>query len=288
MDYVPRLSPMAVLPGCEYGFATVLRMITFRVILVALMDGDALELDADEVAEATSTINLLWSMSKGTEDIPPHLLDNLNARLHQWIPHIPNPLDLIIPTYETMWRVVAITIALVHEDHVTRGVFGNFIQHPTSTQFNQWQEGAPSAEGVIREVLRLHPPTRHISRSVPSHVASFIPRCFAHLFAAREVKVADIEGLQRSEVWGPSACAFDPMRHHPDRCTATQKQAYMPFGHGPLVCIAKTWAPQAAAIMVAAVFELDGLKIVVGEKLGGREGWDGWTISVTVSEGLRV
>ena len=54
----------------------------------------------------------------------------------------------------------------------------------------------------------------------------------------------------------------------------------MGFGVGRLKCVASVWAPQAADVIVAAICDMleKGLSIEEGQRIGGREGWEGWRV----------
>ncbi|KAI0081401.1 hypothetical protein K474DRAFT_1587738, partial [Panus rudis PR-1116 ss-1] len=191
-----------------------------------------------------------------------------------------NALDFIIPAYETMWRVVAVGVARFHRDQVD--TLTAFFDIPTREQFGRnWsQQVGPNVKALINEVLRLHPPTKRISRALPlfpfcNRLPLWVPD-----FMTRIV-TADIEALHRdTNIWGPDANVFNPGRY--DSMTARQERSLMPFGDGPLRCIAYNWAPFVAGLLVAAVVkEIDSdpcLSIVEGESIGVRDGWDGWKI----------
>ncbi|KAH9939578.1 hypothetical protein B0H21DRAFT_33022 [Amylocystis lapponica] len=272
----------------EICFDVFIQAITLRVVLVQLLgtDPEALDLDPRGIHVVTRGINDLWRMSKTGSAIPPHLLTEINLRLRTWVPQFPNPIEFVIPAFETMWRVIAIAVAKLHEDDRSREALGAFWEHPSSERFREWTSEGPSIEAMMLEVLRLYPPTRHISRAAPAAhipVLSSIPVVGA-LLSPSVTYVADVETAHRSDVWGPRADSFDPMRHHPLRSTEAQRKArpLLSFGYGELGCPAKKWAPQAAAVIVAAVLtrvgEESGFEIVAGERLGGREGWDGWFV----------
>lgn len=60
------------------------------------------------------------------------------------------------------------------------------------------------------------------------------------------------------EIWGPDAEEFVPTRWDPARLTASQKEAFIPFGYGPRACIGRNVAEmelQCAAAMVFKNFE---------------------------------
>ena len=94
----------------------------------------------------------------------------------------------------------------------------------------------------------------------------------------KSLVTAEQRGFVQLKNSGVDADVYDPMRHHPDRRTLAQTQAFMGFGVGRLKCVASVWAPQAASLIVAAVCAAleRGFMIREGQVLGGREGWVGW------------
>ncbi|EEB89235.1 hypothetical protein MPER_12693 [Moniliophthora perniciosa FA553] len=167
-----------------------------------------------------------------------------------------------------------------------REVFLHLAENKTTQQFRAADNGNSSAQSIIMEVLRLHPPSRHIHRAIPSR---FIPAFLEGIVGRRHhLEIADIESVHLSpEIWGKeSAGAFDPMRHEGPQSRDRQTLA---FGAGPLQCIAKNWAPMAAAMIVGAMIarirpdagetsEMQ-FKVVEGGCIGGRCGWEGWRVT---------
>jgi hypothetical protein len=111
------------------------------------------------------------------------------------------PLDFVIPAYETMWRVVAVTVARATNDRGARAAFSAYLESPTQDQFTRFEDARPqqpSVEAFISEVLRLHPPSRGLARAVPSR-----------LWAPSVTHVADIEALHKdTAIWGRDADIF--------------------------------------------------------------------------------
>ncbi|KAJ7932712.1 hypothetical protein B0H13DRAFT_1954353 [Mycena leptocephala] len=221
------------------------------------------------------------------EKIPSHLLEMLNDHLRRLIPDqaaYPNPLDFVIPTWEALWRVVAATLAHVHQDAAACRAFQDLNDNPDPKQFHEPKlEGtAPSVENYISESLRLHPPVRRITRHVfkESLLTTFLPRFLVAKLPSRiDTHIADIESAQRSTIWDSDSPpeAYDAARflREPKACNL------LAFGAGPLKCAAMNWAPMAAAVIAGAVLNrVDGVThyIVRGPRVGGREGWDGWMV----------
>lgn len=290
------------------AFDDVVQVVTFKIILSSLFHTDlGLLTDDDEILFAARAINTLWQLSKQRTPPPPDLLPTLNTLLRGWLPAYDNPLDFIVPTYETMWRVVASAVALVHRHGgpALRASFTTFLENPDRTHYQIWPSASSSSssadadadadatasiEAVVLETMRHFPPTRRISRraSVPS---PFFSSLFTSASAADVTVVADIASAHHSPtVWGPTHTAFDPSRFHPARLTEEQKQCMLAFGYGPLKCVAKDWAPHTAALVVAALLSATcrtggegrasdpGFNIVEGERIGSREGWEGWEV----------
>ncbi|KZT11154.1 uncharacterized protein LAESUDRAFT_642033, partial [Laetiporus sulphureus 93-53] len=266
-------------------FDTFISRVTIHVVLVGILGADSEHVGIDplDVDVVTSGINDLWVKSKASAPLPPNLLEDVNSRLRRWLPALANPLEFVIPAYETIWRVVATAVALNHDNEETRNSFLLFLQEPDADQFRRFTGESASVEATIQEVLRLYPPTRRISRAVTIYPFPFLPYLISKYLSREIIVAADIEALQRSAVWGHLAMQYDPLRHHPQRCNDAQRQTLLAFGAGKLTCVAKNWAPQAAALIVAAVFDRVGVdkafKIEAGrEILGGREGWEGWIV----------
>ncbi|KAF7588946.1 hypothetical protein BBP40_004987 [Aspergillus hancockii] len=161
-----------------------------------------------------------------------------------------NPLRLILPAFETLWRVVLRAVIEVgfRGQAEWRTILIKFAGNPTASQILWQGEGSKvSAKFIVQEALRLYPPTRRVHREYqfpdsPEHVS----------FAA------DIEACHLStEIWGPDVMLFNPERWA--RVTSGQEKAFMPFGSQPFVCPAKAdFGPRIIALLVGII--LDELK----------------------------
>jgi hypothetical protein len=249
-----------------HDFAACTQMITLHTIL-DLLDADIHILTARDLHVVAFGINALWDQSK-TGDPNPAILTTINAHLARWLPDTPfnTPLDIIIPMWETLWRVVAITLAYIHEDSAKVAAFAELFEDPVQDVFSRPHsvgEGGASLEAIILEVLRLHPPTNNIARAEED--GSIVKAC--------------VTAAHRDQsVWGERADEFDPSRFsEPDH------PPIYSFGYGPLTCIARKWAPVTAAVIVSAILRTadeQGFKIIPGPHIGGRSGWDGWVLSL--------
>lgn len=268
-------------------YSPTIQQVTLKVVLHTLFEVPLADLDDQGISLIAYGINELWRLSKTTEDLPVDLLPAMNAYLHAWIPSIENPLDFVIPTFETLWRVVAITIGSVHNDDGTRRRLQEFLHEPTKHQFDLYPSEGPSVGSIVAEVMRLHPPTKRISRASLTAPSQFplLDRLLSTIRSAPTIYAADVGAVQRDQsIWGPTADVFDPMRHHPDTLTDEQRRAMLGFGLGKLQCVASSWAPIAVGVIAAAVLDQcdwHGLKLVEGGGVGGREGWSGWSIVKT-------
>jgi hypothetical protein len=265
-------------------FSRLVQVVTLRAVIGPLLGGNIPEDSDESVAFVVEAINGLWMISKKcTNPMRPELLEHMSAHLLRWLPTYEYPLDFIIPAYETMWRVIAVTVARAVRDPDACAAFSAYLDSPFENQFQRFKDERPSVEAFMCEVLRLHPPSRRLSRVVPSRFAGF--RLWAHTIC-----VADLEALHRDmAIWGKDADIFDPMRFHPSRISYEQRRGYIPFSCGPLRCVAFKEAPRFAAIVAAAILQIvcepdTKYRLICGEKLGWREGWEGWGIEVATSK----
>ncbi|KAI0393725.1 hypothetical protein F5Y17DRAFT_296833 [Xylariaceae sp. FL0594] len=237
--------------------ACVVRTVSFSLVLRVLFDVEPSEIDVKDARIATEAINRLWSQSKecGSEPSPYNkkLLSNALRRLLPGQYSIEddelNPLNLIMPAYETLWRVVLLIFV---------SITGRGVDPATSEELRQAIENVPEclnksdeaerrALAIAKEGLRLYPPTRRIHRATLNTDGEEV------------AAAADVEACHRyTEIWGPDAHRFLPSRFHDwarkkkdtDNEPSTgsmvtevpeyQVLSYFPFGVGKHVCPAAT------------------------------------------------
>ncbi|KAF8172091.1 hypothetical protein BJ912DRAFT_1025069 [Pholiota molesta] len=239
----------------EYSFDGVIQNITLYVVLQGILQIDNVAASSyEDIDVVASSITKLWALSKKTEPIPPHLLEELTIRLRRLVPdeeEFPAPLNFIVPTWETLWRVVATTVAYSHDSDEIQQAFQTFNACPKD-------DTAVNVRGVVTEALRLNPPSKRIGRRRPPLVPAFLAA-----WVPQTIVKADVEALLHCGIWGADAKAFLPGDGVRVR-------------HGPLRCIAASWAPVAAAVIAGVV--LEEYAILPGKNIGEREGWVGWRL----------
>jgi hypothetical protein len=261
----------------EYSFDGVIQNITLYVILQGILQIDNVGASSyEDIDVVASSITKLWALSKKPEPIPPHLLEELMIRLRRLVPDeeaFPAPLNFIVPTWETLWRVVATTVAYSHDSDEIQRAFQMFNACPKDDTYRASGDGsAVNVKSVVTEALRLNPPSKRIGRA---KVAHWCPR-FLAAWAPQTIVKADVEALLHCGIWGPDAKAFLPGRHNDAAAGQREAMAFV-FGHGPLRCIAASWAPVAAAVIAGVV--LEEYAILPGKNIGEREGWVGWRLN---------
>ncbi|KAK7024053.1 hypothetical protein R3P38DRAFT_2956373 [Favolaschia claudopus] len=274
-DIAVQASELALPNDSITPFHVYVRAVTLRTIIAGLLvpGVDVASLDTNDVNIVAELITELWILSKKQAPIPEQLLETLNLHIRRLVPdqaQYPNPLDFIIPTWETLWRVVAVTVAHVCSDIAARKTFRNLNENPNLDQFlTTKQDGnSPSANFYICESLRLRILPICLARRITPHI---------------EIHVADIESAQRSAFWETSSSspeAFDAARFL-DRTGTRKPSDLLAFGAGPLKCSAMKWAPMAAAVIVGAILNTVDeaqYEIVQGNNIGDRGGWDGWEV----------
>lgn len=271
-------------------FHSLVQNTTLVVVLAGLLQVDK-PIDSFCHAEITLVANhitTLWGLSKKPEPIPSYFLNDLRSRLRSLVPDdktFPEPLNFVVPAWETLWRVVATTVAYAQSDPLILKEFEYFHADPSEERFRKGRNSELSVKSVVYEAMRLHPPSKHITRMrrrtwCPSLIASAIGRVCAMM--VYEKKVADIEAMLRCEVWGTDGQVFRPARQRQSMMIPEQAEALsFVFGHGPLRCAAASWAPMAAAVISGAIMahiEQESYILEPGRCIGGREGWNGWKV----------
>ncbi|KAL0947720.1 hypothetical protein HGRIS_013805 [Hohenbuehelia grisea] len=268
----------------EMPFDVFVQAVTMVTVVSGLLNpnADVADISADDAIFCAQEITSLWRLSKTGAEVDSNRLQKLNQRLRLLIPDaekFPNPLDFVVPAWETLWRVVAAIIASTHTFPET-SILEDYHNNPTLEQFRRRDATHGfSAADIVTEILRLHPPTKRISRAlIPSSIFS---KFILSFFGKYLVATADVEQSQRLPgIWGPNADLFDPRRHAGSSLDSDSQ--LLAFGCGKLRCIAASWAPLAAGGIAAAIsveLHREGYHVVPGNTIGGRDGWAGWKVT---------
>ncbi|KAH8824416.1 hypothetical protein DL96DRAFT_1739869 [Flagelloscypha sp. PMI_526] len=285
-------------PSQPFTMAPFIQQITLKVVIVGLLravdDVDQLSDSSVNIQRVTELIPQLWACSKlpsfSADGETVERLAELNQHLREIFPDenkYPNPLDFVIPTWETFWRVVATCLAEVQNRPNLVQIMKDFVENPTSEQFVSTGTNDISVEFIVLETLRLHPPVQRITRVVEKPLPKYLtvlPEAIQSWMghARQESATADIFcTLRTPDIFGDDAEVFSPSRFY---CQpALMKIADLAFGHGPIQCVAAKWAKRAAALLAASLLNhLDShtYSIVRGNKIGGRDGWEGWVVEM--------
>lgn len=112
---------------------------------------------------------------------------------------------------------------------------------------------------VFREALRLFPPVGFIARQAENAC----PMRDKHVPAGSTVVIAPWL-IQRHRQWWNEPDAFNPDRYDNDASREPLKQAYLPFGMGPRVCLGAAFALQEAALILSSLMRRWRLEPVPG------------------------
>jgi len=122
-----------------------------------------------------------------------------------------NPLNLVIPAFESPWRAIFYTLLAVLQQSPAANC-------DVLTLRESSPSSAPSstAIAIARESLRLYPPVRRMRRDYQ----------------------VDVEHLQRDEkYWGSTALEFKASRFlNEDRQVVIPSSAWLPFASGSMIC----------------------------------------------------
>jgi cytochrome P450 len=112
---------------------------------------------------------------------------------------------------------------------------------------------------VFRETLRLFPPVGFFARES----AQACPMRDKQVPAGATVVISPWL-IQRHRQWWPEPDEFDPDRYQGEASREPLRQAYLPFGMGPRVCLGAAFALQEAALILASVVRHYRLEAVPG------------------------
>ncbi|KAK5679599.1 hypothetical protein LTS10_008420 [Elasticomyces elasticus] len=230
----------------------VAQMITLKSMIDPLFGFDTTRRDLDsDIQTLALEINAQWLRSKGELDADEEALPEwkfknqtqLRDALKVVFPEkdvdvgSENPLNYLLPGYETMWRVVLrCFIELTARSHENASkwceIMQEFVDNPTDPQLLDRKDSGvgtrTSASQIAKETLRLYPPTRRVYREFET--------------TEGEVKTvsADIETYHRTaDVWKPEPLQFMPERWEGKESKEFEDPHFMPFAATPFNCPAK-------------------------------------------------
>lgn len=294
MDSVPSNQPGSLCSD-KLDITSLVQVLTLKATLATVLKREAKDCPNDfEMLHLAQQINKGWIQSKkdtwacddSTGNNFEHndpLKTSLKALFPQ-VDHERNPLNFLLPSFETMWRVVLRTLLELKfqsgRDHAAWAkAIKTFCREATKAEFERRptlrggltttavingdiqlkRPVTPSAKDIVMEALRLYPPTRRIYRGHGWDDApvSYGPGQFCDVDAPSRTSsktiAADIEACHlRTDIWGPDAAKFDPGRWM--NITPAQRCAFLPFGYGVCECPAKSvFGPWMIAILVGAL-----------------------------------
>jgi hypothetical protein len=122
---------------------------------------------------------------------------------------ISNPLNIIVPGWETMWRVVFYSLLeLLRRPELLKEL---------RSQLNQQQPSYQKClllEWILKETLRLYPPTKNIYR--------------INVKTGEDVCISIQQIHRDTNVWGSDALDFRPDRFR-EKLSSEQNKCYLPF-----------------------------------------------------------
>ncbi len=225
--------------------------LVLKFAILVLFDVQPRTLNDSTIAVIADKINVLWVESKRSCSAPDISKDQeeLVSALQETLPYDKdnareNPPNLILPAYETMWRIVlrCFLEARFRSGRASSGfsrLFNSFLKEPTLSVLKKIPEDCEvCVEHIVNEALRLYSPTRRIYRQVD----------------ADSSVAADIEFLHRDrKFWGEDSLSFKPTRWL--SVSEDALKAFMPFG-GPrrFTCPSKgNSGPRMIGLLVAAL-----------------------------------
>jgi Cytochrome P450 len=211
----------------------------------------------NSLVRLSEEINRAWIASKN-EDTLIEFMDNthLQVALATVLPGRDifdpreNPLRLILPGFETLWRIVLRTFLEIgyktgNQHPNWREAMVAYTMNPTASQSSDTTPGnGVSAKFLVNEALRVYPPTKRVYRawkedptSEPIEISADIDAC--HM---------------RTDIWGANAAQFDPSRWK--NLTREQEEAFLPFGSKPFQRPAKpVFGPNIIGILVGTLLD---------------------------------
>ena len=177
------------------NLAELIQFLTLKISLLYLFGQRPGLENREAVKYVAKTINILWIRSKAFRTnadfaavaeqmweheyrLRHHLRTITGANPDDSIDSIDNPLNLILPAYETMWRAVSKGVLEVYfrdapDANKWKELLFRFLNNPIRNEFKHDGEKrglSPdlSPLDIMKEVFRIYPPTRHVYCQMPN------------------------------------------------------------------------------------------------------------------------
>lgn len=178
-----------------------------------------------------------FSESPAWKDIQ-DVLSQHRAMIAQTVPNafeekISNPLNIIVPGWETMWRVVFYSLLeLLRRPQLLNELREQLAEH------SPCYRRCLLLQRILKETLRLYPPTKNIYRF--------------NVITGTEVSISVQQIHRDTAVWGADALEYRPERFI-TKLTEQQEKSYLPFS---ISCPARHgFAYEFAGAMVATILK---------------------------------
>ncbi|KAJ5629542.1 hypothetical protein N7528_003199 [Penicillium herquei] len=282
--------------GVHANITSLVQVVTLKAILATVLKNEAKGCPSDlDILKLADQINKGWIRSRnsskdGTDMLNFEHNEAIKTSLKAVFPHQAedgsNPLNILLPSFETMWRVVLrllleLKFRTSRENPEWAKVMISFCWNVNKEEFESRSglrattttaskavivrntesspEKTPSAKDIVLEALRVYPPTRRIYRayawgdSQASHGPETVDIDDLPSKLPFRTVAADIEACHlRTDTWGSDAASFVPTRWM--TTTRAQIHDFMPFGHGICECPAKAvFGPRMIGILVGAL-----------------------------------
>ncbi|RKF60346.1 putative cytochrome P450 [Erysiphe neolycopersici] len=245
--------------------SSLVQNLKFRIILRQFFPSAPSPRD-DTIEKLTAKINSMWMKSKNFKGETLERLQTEKKEILCLLSEIlsekveegsKNPLNIIIPAYETLWRVVLLCFletvfrTSTDERSVYNKIAEKFMQNPSLNTLNEKNIESINMGMIVKETLRLYPPTRRIYR-----LLNGIKEC------------VNVESLHRDpEFFGPNENRFQPRRWKGEEKRILEQ--YLPFGYGKFKCPARNnVAPMMIAVLSSALIVEMGEEYSILQDLG--------------------
>jgi hypothetical protein len=253
--------------------APMIQTVVLKIVLSKFFPQEA-QLDQHAAIETVAAcINVLWIDSK-TDDAAVEAgaksrtalsyQKSLRTALKKILPEhdagVPrrNPLNIILPAYETLWRVVLRCLIETFWRRPSLSslwiqCFKDFAANGYRFHSDPNNGGSCVAADLVNETLRLYPPTKRVYRWQQAESPHGTPD------SEPDLRSADIEALHRSP--NETLSRDFPTNFRIDRWVELRRSAtgeadsFMPFGYGILACPARVeFAPKIIIVLVGALY----------------------------------